>query len=95
MLIENDILRFEKFIINVNNRTTIIDNCEIITNLFIKQRDFFLRRRVLSNHKIIVFSDTQIRISFNYKISDKRKFFRIFYRIKLYYVSLFDKFIYQ
>ena len=57
MLIENDILNFESFIINVNKRSTIINNCEMITKLFIKQRNLFVRRNVLFNNKIIVSFD--------------------------------------
>ena len=74
MLIKNDILKFEEFIIDVNNKTIIIDYYEISTNLFIRQRDSFIRRRVFLNHRIIVFFDTQIQISFDYKISDDRDF---------------------
>ena len=75
MLIENDILEFESFIIDVSKKTITINNCEIIIELFIKQRDFFVRRNILSNHKIIVSLDSQARISFDYNISKEKNFF--------------------
>ena len=74
MLIENDILELEGFIIDVSKRTTTVNSCEIIIELFIKQRDFFVRRNILSNHRIIVSLDSQARISFDYNISEERNF---------------------
>ena len=74
MLIENDILELESFIIDVSKKTTTINNCEIIIDLFIRQRDLFVRRNILSNHRIIVSLDSQARISFDYNISEERNF---------------------
>ena len=88
MLIENDILNFENFVIDINKRTIIINSCEIITKLFIKQRDFFVRRNVFSNHKIIVSLNTQTCIFFNYFILENKDFlFESF--IELHYLMFY------
>lgn len=74
MLIDNDIIKFENFVIDISKRTAIIESCEIITNLFIKQRKLFVKTNILSNHRIIMTFDTQARISFDYNISKERNF---------------------
>lgn len=88
MLIEDDILKFESFVIDVSKRAVIINSCKIITKLYIKQRDFFVRRNIFFNHRIIVSLDTQIRVSFDFNISENKGFIFEFF-IKSIYIMFY------
>ena len=46
MLIENDIVELKQIVLNVNKSKTFINNCDIITNIFYRQRDNYTRRAI-------------------------------------------------
>ena len=74
LLIENDFLKSEKFVIDINNKKVIISNCEITINLFIKQRDLYVKRNVHANHTIVVSFDQKIAISIKFFVFEDRDF---------------------
>ena len=74
LLIENDFLRFEEFIIDVNERKVTIANCDVTINLFIKQRDLYVRRNIHVNHVVVISAEQEIAISIKFSISKNKDF---------------------
>jgi hypothetical protein len=69
MLIDNDILESKEFIINVQEKKTIIRNCQnLIIDVKIHQRESFVRRNVVSQFAIVISSESYVKIF--YKIKD-------------------------
>ncbi len=68
MFIENDILRSKEIIINVQQKTTIIRSCEnLIIEIKIHQRRFFVRRNIINQFVKIIFSEVYVKISYKMK----------------------------
>ena len=74
LLIENDFLRSEEFIIDVSNRKITISSCEITIDLSIRQRNSYIKRNVHANHIIVVFFDQEIAISIKFSVLENRDF---------------------
>lgn len=74
ILIDNDFLKLENFIINIKNRTAMISSCKIEIDLSIKQKELYVRRNVHVNHRIVVQSKLQISIFAEFSVSNDRDF---------------------
>ena len=74
LLIENDFLKFEEFIIDVSERKATIANCDVTIDLFIRQRDSYVRRNIHVNHVVVVSTEQEIAISIKFSISEDRDF---------------------
>ena len=84
MLIENNFLKFEEFIIDVNDRKIIIANCNVTTDLFTKPRDLYVRRNIHVNQIIIILTDQKIVISIKLSITENRNFlFKLFCNVNV------------
>ena len=74
LLIGNDFLESEGFVIDVSNRKVTISSCEITIDLSIRQRDSYVRRNVHANHTIVVSSDQEIAVSIKFSVFEDRDF---------------------
>jgi hypothetical protein len=94
MLIKNDILKSKKFIINVQKKKTIICNCEdMIIEMKIHQREFFVRRNVISQFFNVISSESYVKILYNVKdLSSNRDFlFEFFFELSIFiYAHVID-----
>ncbi len=69
MFIENDILESKKFIIDVQEKKTVIRNCQnLIIDVKIHQRESFVRRNVVNQFATVISSESFVKIF--YKIKD-------------------------
>ena len=84
LLIENDFLKFEKVIIDVNKRKIIIVNCNVTIDFFIKQRDLYVKRNIYVNQIIIILTNQEILISIKFSISENKDFlFELFSNVNV------------
>ncbi len=68
MLIDNDILRSKEIIIDVQEKKTIIRNCQnLIIDVKIHQRESFVRRNVVNQFAIVVSSKSYVKILYKIK----------------------------
>ncbi len=68
MLIENDILRLEEIIIDVQEKRIIIISCQnMIIKVKIHQKEFFVRRNVISQYASIISSRSYVKIFYKVK----------------------------
>ncbi len=68
MLIENDILRFEEIIIDVQRKRIIIISCQnMIIKIKIHQKEFFVRRNVINQYASIISSRSYVKILYKIK----------------------------
>ena len=63
MLIKNNIIKFEKIIINVVNKKVRINNCNITINIITRSRDEFIRRKIYIKLSIFMPSHSEIMLS--------------------------------
>ena len=62
MLIENNILKSKKFIINVINKKTRINNYKIEIKISFRSRDEFIKRKIHVKQIIIMFSHFNVML---------------------------------
>ncbi len=68
MLIDNDILESKEIIINVQEKKTIIRNCQnLIIDVKIHQRESFVRRNVVNQFAIVISSESYVKILYKMK----------------------------
>jgi hypothetical protein len=68
MLIDNDILKPKKIIIDVQDKKTIIRNCQdLIIDVKIHQRESFVRRNVVAQFVNIILSESYAKIPYKMK----------------------------
>jgi hypothetical protein len=68
MLIENDILRFEEIIIDVQEKRIIIISCQnMIIEIKIHQKESFVRRNVINQYASIISSRSYVKILYKVK----------------------------
>ena len=75
MFINNDFLNSEKFIIDVERKSTTIDSCEINIMLKIQLKDFYLRKTIHAQQAMMLHSKQKQFLSIKIKISNERDFF--------------------
>lgn len=75
MLIDNHFLDSEKFFIDIENKTTIIENCKIDISLKIQSKDLYVRKKMHVQHVMIFQLNEKQFMIIKVKISDKRNFF--------------------
>lgn len=57
MLIENDLLNSKIFIIDVEKKTVLIENCKIDISLQIQFKSFYIKKTIHAQQTIILQSD--------------------------------------
>jgi hypothetical protein len=68
MLIDNDILKSKEIIIDVQEKKTIIRNCQnLIIDVKIHQRESFVRRNVVNQFATVVSSESYVKILYKIK----------------------------
>ena len=75
LLIENDFLKFEDFVINISNKKITIISCDVTIDLFIKQREFYVKRNIHAIESIFILSESEIDISVSFSVFKDRDFF--------------------
>jgi hypothetical protein len=88
MLIENDVLDSEEFVLDVSNKSVYIKSCNIIIELKIRSRETFFRKNVVVESIITISSRQEQRISVNMSLSEDRDFLFTFFKnaiVTLYY----------
>ena len=75
MLIDNDLLNSEKFIIDVEKKSTTIDSCEINIMLEIQLKDPYLRRTIHAQQAMMLQSGQEQLLPIRTKIPNGRDFF--------------------
>jgi hypothetical protein len=94
MLIENDILRSKEITINVQQKTAIIRNCEnLIIKVKIHQREFFVRRNIISQFVSVILSEVYVKISYKMKnlFSDRDFLFESYSEVSVFiYAHVID-----
>ena len=75
LLIGNDIMSSEGFIIDVKKRSALIENCRITVSIDARQRGQFLTRRLLSSQETVVLPCLEAMVSLVYlPLADDRDF---------------------
>ena len=62
MLIKNDILESKDIFINISQKQTFIDSCKVKVEIYVKQRDDYVRRKILIKKVITVSSHFEVII---------------------------------
>ena len=63
LLIGNDIMSPEGFIINVKGKKALIDSCEVTIPIDVRQHGQFLAKKLLTNQEIVVSPNSKVMIS--------------------------------
>ena len=75
MLIENDLLNSKNFIIDIEKKSTTIENCEINISLKIQSKESYIRKIVHAQNIVVLLSSEKQLISIKIKIFENRNFF--------------------
>ena len=75
MLIKNDFLSFENFIIDVEDKSITIESCKIEISLKIQSKDRYLRRTIHAQQAMMLHSKQKQFLSIRIKISNERDFY--------------------
>ena len=74
LLIENDFLGSESFIIDISSKKASIASCEVIIDLSIRQRDSFIRRNIHAMKSTLIRPKVEINVPAKFPVSDNRDF---------------------